>query len=78
MPSLSVGHAARFGERPDHPHFLDGLILAQGVWVDVIVCRAAFQLMPIWIRHRQSASGEAGRSSTRINPCLGMMPPVKK
>lgn len=32
-------------------------ILAQGVWVDVIVCQAAFQLMPVWFRH--------GRRTTR-------------
>jgi len=27
MPSRSVGLAARFGERPDTPHVLDGLVL---------------------------------------------------
>ena len=26
MPSRSVGPAGRFGERPDHPHVLDGLL----------------------------------------------------
>ena len=35
MPSRSVGPAARFGERPDHPHVLDGLVieLSKSSWL---------------------------------------------
>src|ERR1700722_12092848 len=29
MPSQRVGPAARFGERPDHPHLLDGPVANQ-------------------------------------------------